>query len=60
MDLEPCFKVHNFVVIQLNTTKHSQMTNLKVIFRIVVLIYKLDEICSSTHSPAQPQSGLFV
>ena len=28
MDLEPCFKVHNLVVIQLNNTKLGQMTNL--------------------------------
>ena len=32
MDLEPCFKVHNLVVIQLNSTKLGQITNLKVIF----------------------------
>ena len=32
MDLEPCFKVHNLVVIQLNNTKLGQMTNLNVIF----------------------------
>ena len=45
MDLEPCFKVHNLVDIQLNNTKLGQMTNLAnldVIFYMVVLIYKLD------------------
>ena len=36
MDLEPYFKVHNLVVIQLNNTKLGQMTNLNVIFYVVV------------------------
>ena len=34
------------------------MTNLKAVFRIVLSIYKLDKICDSTQSLAQPQSGL--
>ena len=32
MDLEPCSRVHNLVVIQLNNTKLGQMTNLNVVF----------------------------
>ena len=55
MDLEPCFKVHNLLGIQLNNTKLGQITNLDVIFYMVVLIYKLDQICNSPQSPAQPQ-----
>ena len=57
MDLEPCLKVHNLVVIQLNNTKLDQMTNFKVVFHMVVLFYKFDKIGNSTQSPAQPQSG---
>ena len=38
MDLEPCFKVHNLVVIQLKNTKLGQMTNLNMIFSMVVSI----------------------
>ena len=53
MDLEPCFKVHNLVVIQLNNTKLGQMTNLDMIFYMVVSIYKLDQICNSPQSPAR-------
>ena len=56
MDLQPCFKVRNLVV-QLNSTRLGHMTNLKVIFHMVVSIYKLDTICNSTHSFAQPRSG---
>ena len=55
--LEPCFKVHNLVVIQLNNTKLGRMTNFKVVFHITVLFYKFDKIGNSTQSPAQPQSG---
>ena len=53
MDLEPCFKVHNLVVIQLKNTKLGQMTNLNMIFYMVVSIYKLDQICNSLQSPAR-------
>ena len=63
MDLEPCFKVDNLVVIQLNNTKLGRMTNLanlNMIFYMVVLIYRLDQICNSPQSPAQPQSGLLA
>ena len=55
-----CFKVHNFVVIQQDTTKLGQMTNLKVFFHMMVSIYKLDKICNTTQSPTQPQSGSFL
>ena len=51
--LKPCFKVHNLVVIQLNNTKLGQMTNLNMIFYMVVSIYKLDQICNSPQSPAR-------
>ena len=60
MDLEPCLKVHNLLVIQLSNTKLGQMTNLKVVFYMEVSIYKLDKICNSTQSPAQPQSGQYT
>ena len=39
MDLEPCFKVHNLVVVQLNNTKLGRMTNFKVVFHMMVLFY---------------------
>ena len=53
MDLEPCFKVHNLVVIQLKNTKVGQMTNLNMIFYMVVSIYKLHQIYNSLQSPAR-------
>ena len=52
MEFEPCFtEVHNLVVIQLNSTKLGQMTYLKVVFYILVSIYKLDTIYNTTQSP---------
>ena len=57
MDLEPCFKVHNLVVIKLKNTKLGYMTNFNMIFYMVMSIYELEQICNSPQSPAQPQSG---
>ena len=39
MDLEPCFKVHNLVIIHLKNTKLGQMTNFKVVFHMMVLFF---------------------
>ena len=50
MDLEPCFKVHNLVVIQLNNPKLGRMTNFKVVFHglLVVLFYRINLIKLAT------------
>ena len=53
MDLEPCFKFHNLVVNQLKNTKLGQMTNLNMIFYMVVSIYKLDQIYNLPQSPVR-------
>ena len=58
MDFEPCFKVLNLVVLQLNSAKLGQISNLNIIFYMVVSIYKLDKITNWIQSPAQPQRGL--
>ena len=57
MYLEPCFKVHDLVVIQLKNTKLGQMTNLNMIFYMVVSIYKLDQIYNSPQSGAKRPKG---
>ena len=43
MDLEPCSRVRNLVVIEQNNTKLGQMTNLKVAFLVMVSIDNLTE-----------------
>ena len=41
MDFEPCFKVHNLVSDYPKGMKLGQMTNLNVIFHVVVSVYRL-------------------
>ena len=41
MDFEPCFKVHNLVSVYPKDIKLGQMTNLNVIFHVVVSVYRL-------------------
>ena len=41
------------------STKPGQVPNLKLVFCVVASIYKLDKIYNLTHSPVQPQSGLY-
>ena len=51
MDLDSCLKVQYLVVIRLNSTKLGQLTNLNVIFYMLVSICKMDKICNSTQAP---------
>ena len=41
MDFELCFKVHNSVDVQPKRIELGQTTNLKVIFHVMVSIYRL-------------------
>ena len=41
MDFEPCFKVHNLVSVYPKGMKLGQMTNLNVIFHVLVSVYRL-------------------
>ena len=55
MEFEPCFtEVHDLVVTQLNSTKLGQMTNLKVVFHMVVSIYKLQHDSVPRLTPKGP------
>ena len=47
MDFEPCFKVHNLVSVYPKGIKLGQMTNLNVIFHVVVSVYQLVTIWNS-------------
>ena len=40
MDFEPNFKVHNFVSAYPKSIKLGQMTNLNMIFHVVVSVYR--------------------
>ena len=41
MDFEPNLKVHNFASIHPKSSKLGQMTNLNMIFHVVVSVYRL-------------------
>ena len=44
MDFEPYFKVYNLISIYRKSIKLGQMTNLNMIFRVVVSVYRLVKI----------------
>ena len=44
MDFEPCFKVHNLVSVRPKSIILGQMTNLNMIFHVVVSVYRLGKI----------------
>ena len=44
MDFEPCFKVHNLVSFHPKSTILGQMTNLNMIFHVLVSVYRLVKI----------------
>ena len=59
MDFEPCFKVYDLVSVHPKSIKLGQMTTLNVIFHVVVSVYRLVEIWTSSQFPAQFRNGLF-
>ena len=58
MDFELNFKVHNFIYIYPKSIKLGQMTNLNIIFRVVVSFYRLVKIWNSPQFPAEFRNGL--
>ena len=44
MDFEPYFKVHNLVSVHLKSIILGQMTNLDMVFHVVVSVYRLVKI----------------
>ena len=44
IDFEPCFKVHNLVSVHPKYIVLGQMTNLNMIFHMVVSVYRLVKI----------------
>ena len=60
MDFEPCFKVHNLVSGYPKGMKLGQMTNLNVIFHVVVSVYRLVTISNSPQFPVEFRNGLLA
>ena len=58
MDFGPCFKVYNLVSVHPKSMKLGQMTNLNVIFHVMVSAYRLVTIWNSPHFPVEFRNGL--
>ena len=54
---EPYFKVHNFASVHPKSIILGQMTNLNMIFHVVVSVYRLVEIWNSPQFPAEFRNG---
>ena len=59
MDFEPYFKVHNLVSVQPKSIILGQMTNLNMIFHVVVSVYRLVKIRNSPQFPDEFRNGLY-
>ena len=57
MASEPYFKVHNSVSVHPKSIILGQMTNLNVIFHVVVPVYRFAKIWNSPQFPAQFRNG---
>ena len=59
MDFEPNFKVYNLISINSKSIKLGQMTNLNMIFHVVVSVYRLVKIWNSPQFHAEFRNGLY-
>ena len=57
MDFEPCFKVHNLVSVHPKSIILDQMTNLNMIFHVVVSVYRLVKLWNSPQFPDELRNG---
>ena len=63
MDFEPYFKVHNLVSVHFKSIILGQMTNLNMIFHVVVSVvsvYRFVKIWNSPQFPAEFRNGQLV
>ena len=58
MDFEPYFKVHNLVSVHPKSIILGQMTNLNMIFHVVVSVYRFVKIWNSSQFPDEVRNGL--
>ena len=60
MDFEPYFRVHNLVSVYPESILLGQMTNLNMIFHVVVSVYRLVKILNSPQFPDEFRNGQYV
>ena len=59
MDFEPYFKLHNLVSVHPKSIVLNKMTNVNMIFHVVVPVYWLVKIWNLPQSPAKFRNGQF-
>ena len=59
MDFKPYFKVHNLVSVYPKSIILGQMTNLNMIFHVVLSVYRLVKIWNSPQFPDEFRNGQF-
>ena len=59
MDFEPYFKVHNLVSVHPKSIILGQMTNLNMIFHVVVSVYRLVKLGNSPQFPDEFRDGQY-
>ena len=57
MDVKPYFKGHNLVSVHSKSIILGQMTNLNMVFHVVVLVYRFVKIWNSPQCPAEFRNG---
>ena len=60
MDFDPYFKVHNLAFVQPKSIILCQITNLNMIFHVVVSVYRLVKIWNSPQFPDEFRNGLLI
>ena len=59
MDFKPYFKVHNLISVRPESPILCQMTNLYMIFHVLVSVYRLVKIWNSPQFPAEFRNGQY-
>ena len=60
MDFEPHFKVHNLVSVHPKSIIVGQMTNLNMVFHVVVSVYRLVQLWNSPQFPDELWNGQYL
>ena len=60
MDFEPYFKVHNLVSVHPKSIILGQVTNLNMIFHVVVSVYRLVKLWNSPQFPDELRNGQYM
>ena len=60
MDFEPYFKIQNMVSVKAKSIILGQMTNLNMVFHVVVSVHQLVKIWNLSQFPAEFQTSWYI